>query len=145
MHLGSFYLVTRDFEKSLAFYEKLLDMPVTNRNRDRFAEMIIDGRHNISFLNPYYDVAHPDMIELKGGQYPEFDTMTTFAEAPNTHKFVINLWTEDLRAEYARIQALGITEHITGIRYLCSSMPYWYFQLKDPDDNIIEVTGGYVA
>jgi catechol 2,3-dioxygenase-like lactoylglutathione lyase family enzyme len=29
MHFGSIYLVVNDFEKSLAFYEKLLEMPVT--------------------------------------------------------------------------------------------------------------------
>ena len=37
MHLGSIYLIVNDFEKTITFYEKLLEMPVTRRNMDRFA------------------------------------------------------------------------------------------------------------
>jgi lactoylglutathione lyase len=42
LHLGSIYLVVNDFKKSIGFYEKLLEIPVTSRNMDRFAEFIFD-------------------------------------------------------------------------------------------------------
>jgi lactoylglutathione lyase len=32
MHLGSIYLVVRDFDKSIQFYEKLLEMSVSAQN-----------------------------------------------------------------------------------------------------------------
>ncbi|GFP76518.1 hypothetical protein bsdtw1_02621 [Clostridium fungisolvens] len=37
MHLGSIYLIVDDFNKSIKFYEKLLQIPVTRKNMDRFA------------------------------------------------------------------------------------------------------------
>ena len=43
MHLGSIYLIVNNFEKSIAFYEKLLEMSVTSRNMDRFAQFIFEG------------------------------------------------------------------------------------------------------
>ena len=57
--------------------------------------------------------------------------------------FVFNFWDEDLRAEYERVKGLNITENLSGINYICYVTPYYYFQLTDPDGNIIEVTGSY--
>lgn len=37
MHLGSIYLIVQDFNKSIQFYEKLLEMPVSAQNMQRFA------------------------------------------------------------------------------------------------------------
>jgi len=65
------------------------------------------------------------------------------ALAPNTHKFAFNFRHEDLQAEYDRIKGLNITENITGIKYVCYTAPYYFFQFTDPDGNIIEVTGNY--
>ena len=45
LHLGSIYLITRDFEKSIAFYEKLLSMTVSTRNcGNKFAEFFFDNK-----------------------------------------------------------------------------------------------------
>lgn len=43
MRYGSIYLVVKDFNKSLDFYEKLLDMKVSARNGERFAVFNNDG------------------------------------------------------------------------------------------------------
>lgn len=43
MHLGSIYLIVNDFDKSVDFYEKLLEMPVTSKNMDRFAQFDFEG------------------------------------------------------------------------------------------------------
>ncbi len=69
--------------------------------------------------------------------------MKSIALAPNTHKFVLNFWDEDLRKEYERVKSLNISNHLTKIKYVCNVSPYYYFQLDDPDGNIIEVTGDY--
>jgi len=54
MHLGSIYLVVKDFNKSINFYEKLLEIKVTAKNMERFAQFEFEG-HNISIMNGYFD------------------------------------------------------------------------------------------
>jgi lactoylglutathione lyase len=124
------------------FYEKLLEMPVTSVNKDRFAQFIFEG-HNIAILNGHFDSDYPDKIVRKGENTNVFDDLKHRALAPNTHKFVFNFWVEDLLAEYERLKGLSMTENLSKIKYFHYLSPYYYFDLTDPDDNIIEVTGGY--
>ena len=142
MHLGSVYLIVNDFQKSLAFYEKLLEVPLTSENNGRFASFEFEG-HCISILNGHFDMEHPDKVVRKGSTIDSADDLRAIALSPNTHKFVFNFWDEDLRAEYERVKGLNITENLGGINYICYVAPYYYFQLTDPDGNIIEVTGSY--
>ena len=57
------------------------------------------------------------------------------------YKFVQNYWVEDLRKEHARVLSLKIGK-VTEIRQ--AHPTYHYFHLTDPDNNIIEVTGGCI-
>lgn len=109
---------------------------------NRFAQFVFEG-HNISIMNGHFDADHPDKVVRKGDYDEFFDDLQTIVLAPNTRKFVLNFWTDDLRREYERIKALNISENITNIKYLCNVSPYYYFQLTDPDGNVIEVTGAY--
>ncbi len=143
MHLGSIYLIVNDFEKSIAFYEKLLQIPVTSKNMNRFAQFVFEG-HNISIMNGHFDTDHPDKVVHKGDYIDSVDDLKSIALAPNTHKFVLNFWDEDLRREHERVMALNISESLTNIKYVCNVSPYYYFQLTDPDGNVIEVTGTYI-
>ena len=142
MHLGSIYLIVNDFEKSIAFYEKLLEMTVTSRNMSRFAQFVFEG-HNISIMNGHFDTGHPDKVVHKGDYTASVDNLKSIALAPNTRKFVLNFWDEDLQREYERVKGLNISETLTKIKYVCNVSPYYYFQLTDPDGNVIEVTGTY--
>lgn len=142
MHLGSIYLIVNDFEKTIAFYEKLLEMPVTSRNMERFAQFVFEG-HNISIMNGHFDTDNPDKVIHKGEHTDLFDDLLRKALAPNTHKFIFNFWDEDLKAEYERVKSLGITENLSRIKYVYNVSPYYFFHLTDPDGNIIEVTGRY--
>lgn len=143
MHLGSIYLIANHFEAAISFYEQLLEMSVTSRNMDRFAQFVFEG-HNISIMNGHFDADHPDKVVHKGDFTDSMDDLKSIALAPNTHKFVLNFWDEDLRKEHERIQLLHLSDHLTKIKYVCNVSPYYYFQLTDPDGNIIEVTGAYV-
>lgn len=142
MHLGSVYLIVNDFERSIDFYEKLLQIPVTGRNMDRFAVFSFEG-NCIALMNGHFDADNPGKVVHKGEYTELFDDLKTKALAPNTHKFVFNFWDEDLQKERERVKELNITEHLTKIKYVCNVSPYYYFQLTDPDGNIIEVTGEY--
>lgn len=139
---GLVYLVVRDFEKSLAFYKKLLERDVSAQNKTRFAVFHV-GSFCLCLLNGKYDAEHPDSIEQAGAYHPLYDDYAAIAESPNTRKVVINLGTPDLQKEFERIKAVCIGSDLTEIRYLNAGTPYWFFCLCDPDGNIIEITGDY--
>ena len=65
MNLGSVYLIVKDFNKSIQFYEKILEMPVSAQNMQRFAQFYIDGK-NISIMNGYFDALNPNLTVRKG-------------------------------------------------------------------------------
>lgn len=120
LHLGCVYLIARDFERSIAFYEKLLSMPVSTRNcGNRFAEFFFDNKC-LALMNE---------TNLPGHHYVDGD-----------HKFVLNFWVEDLRREYGRLSELGIGR-MTAIEKVHEG--YYYFNIYDPDNNVCEITGGY--
>ena len=122
LHLGSIYLVVKDFERSVGFYEKFLGVTVENRCRsgNKFVEFYIDGKC-LSLMNESNLIGH-----------------CTDLHSP--YKFVQNYWVEDLQAEYERVRALNIGE----VTEIFEAYPtYHYFHLTDPDNNVIEVTGGY--
>lgn len=144
MRSGSIYFVVRDFEKSLDFYEKVLDMKVSATNGNRFA-MFKNTGLNICLMNGFYDVQNPDRVIKRGEYCSDYDDQHLIVAAENTRKAFINLGVLDLRAEYERIQSLGIAEKLTSIRYIEVFSPYWYFTFQDPDGNPIEITGGYEA
>ncbi len=137
---GSIYLVVKNFDESLSFYEKLFDMKVSAINGKRFAIFNTPGL-NLCLMNGYYDEQHPNQKMTKGPVYKEYDDMSSIANAANPKKVFINLGVEDLDNEYQRISNLRIGLNITPIRYLNVFSHYWYFTFEDPDGNPIEITG----
>lgn len=142
MRAGSIYLIVRDFDQSVEFYEKVFDMKVSATNGKRFAMFQNEGL-NLCLMNGYYDVQHPEQLVTKGQHVPEYDDTDVIAKAENTRKVFINLGVEDLDKEFERIKGLNIGTNLTNIRYLNVFSPYWYFTFMDPDGNPIEITGGH--
>ncbi len=137
---GSIYLVVKDFDLSLDFYEKLFSMKVSATNGKRFAMFNTPGL-NLCLMNGYYDEQHPDQKKAKGPIFKEYDDMSSIANAANSRKIFLNLGVDDLDNEYQRISELRIGTNVTPIRYLNVFSPYWYFTFEDPDGNPIEITG----
>ena len=142
MRNGSIYLVVRNFEKSLDFYEKLLDMKVSATNGTRFAVFNNEGL-NICLMNGYYDNQNKDSVITKGEFFADYDDMCAIADSENSRKVFINLEVPDLAREYDRIRGLNIATDLTPIRFIQVFSPYWYFTFKDPDGNPVEITGEY--
>lgn len=142
MRFGSIYLIVRDFDRSVSFYEKVLDMNVSAVNGQRFAMFHHNGL-NLCLMNGYYDDENRDQVITKGEYWAIYDDQRKIADSENPRKVFINLGVDDLQAEYDRIKGLGIAEQLTPIRFLQVFSPYWYFTFMDPDGNPIEVTGGY--
>ncbi len=122
LHLGSIYLIVKDFEKSIEFYEKFLNIKVGDRCRsgNKFVEFYFDNKC-LSLMNENNLIGH-----------------CTDPDSP--YKFVQNYWVEDLLTEHERVKKLNIGK----VTEIIEAYPtYNYFHLTDPDNNIIEVTGGY--
>ena len=114
------YLITKDFNKSVDFYEKLLSMRVSVIGGNRFGQFFFDGIC-LSVMNE----AH-----LPGHNY----------NGCGDHKFALNFWITDLLADYERVRSLNIgrmTEIVKGNPH------YYFFNIYDPDRNVIEITGHY--
>lgn len=94
-------------------------------------------------MNAYFDVMNPTLTVHKGEYVEEFDNLVAISETKNTHKIVLNFWTENLKKERDRIKQLNLSNKLTTVKYVNNVVPYYYFQLTDPDDNIIEITGQY--
>lgn len=121
LHLGSVYLVVKDFEKSIKYYEKLLSMKVSTRNcGDKFAEFFFDNKC-LALMN---------LNNLPGHIYSD----------DRNYKFVLNFWVEDLLLEFRRLKHINIGE-MTEITKVHDA--YYYIHLRDPDNNVIEITGNY--
>lgn len=142
INYGSIYLIVKDFNKTVEFYKSLFEKEVAAQNRDLFAIFNVDGLC-LSILNAYYDMQNPDKVITRGKYDSEYDNYVEIAETGNTGKIVINLNTDDLQKEYNRIRQIKIGNHISEIKYINAKNPYYYFCLKDPDDNTIEITGPY--
>lgn len=139
---GSIYLVVKKFNMSLEFYKQLLEKDVTAQNKTRFAIFDVNGLC-LCLMNGYFDAENPEQITTTGKYYEEYDNMVAIAEKENPGKVVINLGTDNLRAEYERIRRLGIAGKLTDIRSINAGKPYYYFCLQDPDGNTVEITGPY--
>ena len=139
---GSIYLVVMNFDESLEFYKNLFEKDVCAQNKNRFAIFDIGG-FSLAIMNSLYDIQNPDKVVTKGLRYDEYDNYYEIASKNNPGKIVINLTSNDLKKDYERLKINRIGKNLTEIRYINARNPYYYFSLKDPDDNIIEVTGRF--
>lgn len=64
-------------------------------------------------------------------------------DSPKKNNVVIlNFEVDDLKEEYKRIKDLGIGD-VSEILYVNVHLPYYYFNVIDPDGNVLEITGKY--
>ena len=55
---------------------------------------------------------------------------------------ILNFEVDDLKEEYKRIKDLAIGD-VSEILYVNVHLPYYYFNVIDPDGNVLEITGKY--
>lgn len=141
LKLGSTYLIVKDFQKSIAFYEALLQMNASSQNYNRWAQF--NFGNCIALYNSKYD---EELIKcgenLENHFSNEYLTYYKSRKIQYGNNFVLNFYVDDLNAEYERIKKLNIGK-VTKILYLNISSPYYFFCVDDPDGNTIEITGKY--
>lgn len=141
LKLGSTYLIVKNFEKSILFYEALLEMKVSARNLDRWAQFNFGSC--IALYNPKYDKELIEKGENLEGHYDKrYINFLENRKINYGNNFVLNFYIEDLDAEYRRIKELNIGK-MTEIMYLNIASPYHHFLVEDPDGNTIEITGNH--
>ncbi len=140
MRIGTIYIITNDIEKSIDFYTKLLQQEPIYRNENRWVQF----SNFIALYNPAYDKSViPAMANENFNQAYIDDVNTDRGEAKN-NTVVVNFIVDDLGSEYRRLKELNIGK-VSDLMYLNVFIPYWYFNITDPDGNIIEITGKYDA
>lgn len=138
MFLATTYICTSDINRAVDFYKKLLCEEPECENGDRWVQF----SNKIAIYNRKYDekiVANDPCDSFNKAYLEEFFKDT--GEKKN-NIVVLNFYTDDLKAEYDRLKALGIGE-VSELMYVNIFMPYWYFNITDPDGNVIEITGNY--
>jgi len=138
MRLGTTYINVSDMARSLDFYKKLLDREPVGKNCDRWATFDCGGY--ISLYNRKHDEALIRSPESHDAFNFAYIAMLSRKEKEKQNNVVVlNFVVDDLQAEYERIKALGIGE-VSELMYIGVNVPYWYFNVTDPDGNTIEIT-----
>lgn len=138
MVLSTVYMCVSDMKKSIDFYTAFLGEGPCQANDDRWASF----KCGISLYNSLYDANL-----LINGQSDCFNSEYINEFIRDKGKLqnnivVFNFYTQDLRKEYERLKKIGIGE-VSDIMYVNVHAPYWYFNLYDPDGNVLEITGDY--
>lgn len=114
------YLIVKNFNKSIDFYEKLLCMRISTIGENRFGQFFFDGIC-LSIMNESHLPGH----DYSGCGDP---------------KFVLNFWIPSLCEEYQRMKSLNLGR----MTEIIEAHPnYYFFNIYDPDGNVIEITGHY--
>lgn len=140
MKLGTTYICVNDMEKSLNFYKLLLQKEPLYRNSDRW--IAFGCGNQIALYNKKYD---EKLLRESNGIHFNQAYIDDFFKEDNPKKnniVIFHFEVADLKREYERIKSLKIGE-VSEIMYVNVHMPYYYFNVTDPDGNILEITGGY--
>lgn len=142
LHLGSIYLIVKNIDESIQFYENLLEMKVSAKNYDRWAQFNFENKC-IALFSEEYDkraIKYNENME----QHYNAEYLNYFKERKISYgnNFVLNFWIEDLNKEFKRLEALNIGK-MSEIMYVNIASPYYFFTVLDPDGNTIEITGKY--
>ena len=144
LKLGSTYLFIKDMEKSISFYEKLLEMKFTSKNYNRWAQFDFGG-NCIALMNQKYDDERIKKSEnLEGAYSKEYLEQHENYKITYGNNFVLNFYIDDLNSEYERLKSLNIGR-LSSIMYINVASPYYFFTIEDPDGNKLEITGNYLA
>lgn len=140
MQLETTYICVNDMQKSLHFYQTLLQKEPDYTNDDRWVTFLCGS--SISLYNKKYDDL---IIEKEADKHFNQAYLDDFqrddGEAKN-NIVIFNFTTKHLAQEYERLKKANLGE-MSEMMYVNVHMPYWYFNIKDPDGNVLEITEAF--
>lgn len=138
MVLGTTYIFVKDIKKSLEFYSILFQENPLYSNDDRWVQF----SNKIALYNKAYDAKIIGKKPSERFNQAYIDDFYKDKGIPKNNLVVFNFEVEDLKQEYERLKETNIGE-ISELMYVNVHMPYWYFNIIDPDGNTLEITGKY--
>ena len=143
MKLACIYINALHFRDTVSFYEQLLQQYGKEVTAQRWVEFSCG--HTLAVLHAEYDAQcvqkEQDVDEHYNDAYVE-DCIQTVNQGNDI--MVQNYVCEDLQSEYTRLKNLQIGP-LSPLYYVSISMPYWYFNITDPEGNVLEITGPYAS
>ncbi len=140
MKLISTYIETSDFDKSIEFYKKILQVDPIIYCEGRWIEF--DVGNKISLYNKKFDEKLINCSKDVSKNYNDaFINHFNLDKSDRKNNIVtFNFYTDNLKEEYGRIKKLGICK-VSEIMYVNIIEPYYYFNVYDPDGNVLEICG----
>lgn len=138
MILGTTYIIVNDINKSMDFYSKLLQEEPIKANDDRWVQF----SNKIALYNKAYDARIIGTEPSERFNQAYIDDFYKDTGAPKNNLVVFNFDVDDLKSEYERLKGLDIGE-VSELMYVNVHMPYWYFNIIDPDGNTLEIARKY--
>lgn len=133
MELMSTYIVTSDFDKSIEFYKKILQIEPIVYCENRWVEFEVGNK--ISLYNKKFDEERINNSSNYNQAY--IDDFNKEKGERKNNIVTFNFYTDDLNSEYERIKALNIS--VSDVMYVNIVEPYYYFNVTDPDGNVLEI------
>lgn len=138
MKLISAYIETEDFNKSINFYKKILQIEPIVFCENRWVEFELGNK--IALYNKKFDEQ-----KIKDNSNIEENYNKAYIDDFNSKKsdkknniVTFNFYTENLKDEYERIKKLKICD-VSEVMYVNIVEPYYYFNVSDPDGNLLEI------
>ena len=138
MELISTYIETENFNKSINFYKKILQIEPIVFCENRWVEFEVGNK--IALYNKKFDEQ-----KIKGNSNIQENYNKAYIDDFNSKKSDIknnivtfNFYTENLKDEYERIKQLKICD-VSEVMYVNIVEPYYYFNISDPDGNLLEI------
>lgn len=143
MELACTYIETDKFEEVIKFYEQILQVKPKIYTKERWVEFNIGNK--LAIYNINYDIKQLQDNNNKNIKYNQAYIKNFNTKPKNSINNVItlNFYTEDLNKEYERIKNLNIC-NISEIMYVNITEPYYYFNIHDPEGNILEICGDFI-
>mgnify|MGYP003306335452 FL=1 len=136
MELVCTYIESENFEKSVEFYKKVLQIEPNEFCTNRWVEF--ECGNKLSIYNRKYDEGKINNINYNEAYIKDFNKLKS--EKKN-NIVTFNFYTDNLKEEYTRIQNLNLGQ-VSEIMYVNIVEPYFYFNISDPDGNILEICSG---
>ena len=138
MKLISAYIETEDFNKSINFYKEVLQIEPIVFCENRWVEFELGNK--IALYNKKFDEQ-----KIKDNSNIEENYNKAYIDDFNSKKsdkknniVTFNFYTENFKDEYERIKKLKICD-VSEVMYVNIVEPYYYFNVSDPDGNLLEI------
>lgn len=138
MQLETTYICVENIEKSLYFYRQFLNQEPLYHNENRWFHFAC----GLSLYNKKYDEDLINQGKLSHFNQAYLDDFYKTDFPKKNNLVIFNFEVDNLYQEYQRIKNLNIGE-VSPIMFVDIHMPYYYFNVIDPDGNTLEVTGQF--